>query len=617
MGAVFEEFERQLAGWRRRYSGRPQQEMILLCLVALEREEIVSVAYREALIERRLKSMPITAELRELVRHAVLWAWKDEEMHAIYIRGLILKLGSFPLRAQAFGRQLAGAIAGWASSVRQHLGWSQAPVSWALAALITGAGSVLGQVPLDVRRHLRYLPFRDFCLFNVDAEKTAWSCWKRMEELALDRPDIPPPLLEDLRRVQADEERHGRVFEIFAAAFDDQDRLVPGETPDILARKIGAVGEFFLPYARRGVAAAARHLGGGGQVRVLQGETTAEKQSLFRRLLEESGLGERLEERARAAGKPIAHLRVAIKAAFMMGYHRRDRSPITDPVLLEELARYLQAQGCREIVVVEARNLYDLFYRNRTVHSVAQYFGIVSPWFRVVDLSEEQVPHAYFRGMGQYTVGRTWKEAELRISFGKMRSHPTDLVDLTIGNLEGMGARCDEFLFAERQAQRVTAILTLMGEFPPHFALLDAYDSAADGLVGVMGSARPRTPRRLYAGSDPVAVDMVAARHMGMGDPRKSSLLRAACHWFGDPTGSTEVVGTDAPIAGWRGPYYNEWTTLLSLLAQPVYEFGSGRGALFVPEMDEEAFPPTRRASPLVRIGRRSLQALLGLRHGR
>ena len=38
-----------------------------------------------------------------------------------------------------------------------------------------------------------------------------------------------------------------------------------------------------------------------------------------------------------------------------------------------------------------------------------------------------------------------------------------------------------------------------------------------------------------------------------------------------------------------------KWTTLLSLIAYPVYEFGSGRGALFVPEMDMEAFPPLAR----------------------
>ena len=44
--------------------------------------------------------------------------------------------------------------------------------------------------------------------------------------------------------------------------------------------------------------------------------------------------------------------------------------------------------------------------------------------------------------------------------------------------------------------------MMLLDDFPPHFALLDAYDSAADGLMGVMGCPRPKVPRRLYAAAD-------------------------------------------------------------------------------------------------------------------
>jgi len=52
--------------------------MIRLCLLALEREEIVSVAYREERMVKRLQSMPIAQELRNIVHHALLWAWQDE-----------------------------------------------------------------------------------------------------------------------------------------------------------------------------------------------------------------------------------------------------------------------------------------------------------------------------------------------------------------------------------------------------------------------------------------------------------------------------------------------------------------------------------------------------------
>ena len=52
---------------------------------------------------------------------------------------------------------------------------------------------------------------------------------------------------------------------------------------------------------------------------------------------------------------------------------------------------------------------------------------------------------------------------------------------------------------------------------------------------------------------------------------------------------------------------------LLSFLAYPVYVFGSGRGSLFVPEMDEQAFPPLEPVPFHRRVLRAALRRLLGL----
>src|SRR3954451_23717180 len=154
LGVIYEQFERELAEWRRRDAGLPRREMVRLLLLALEREEIVSVGYREAMIARRMATMPIGPRLRELIQHALNWAWKDEEMHAIYLRGAILRLGGRTLRARAYLRQVAGAIAGWSSSVQQHVRWRQAPAARSLAGLIVAVGTLTGQVPRDVRKHL-------------------------------------------------------------------------------------------------------------------------------------------------------------------------------------------------------------------------------------------------------------------------------------------------------------------------------------------------------------------------------------------------------------------------------------------------------------------------------
>ncbi|MBV8606596.1 MAG: DUF362 domain-containing protein, partial [Singulisphaera sp.] len=453
-------------------------------------------------------------------------------------------------------------------------------------------------------------------LFNVDAELTARLCYDRMLELAPELPELPASVADDLRRVRDDEDRHAQIFTILAESLDDQDRLASGLTPEDVARRFGAVGEDFLPRHRR-LTATAHPLGAGGRVWVVEGKSPGEKRVCFRRLLDEAGLEQRLRDRERALGRPTGSLRVAIKPTFMLGYHRKDRSILTDPELLVELADRLHALKCADVAVVEAPNIYDRFYARRSVGEVARYFGLESPSYRLVDLSTEQVPHAYRRGLAQGTVGRTWKEADFRISFGKMRSHPVELAYLSVGNVEWIGARCDEYLFPERQAQRETAIMMLLDAFPPCFALLDAYDSAADGLVGVMGCPRPKAPHRLYAAPDALALDMVAARHMGVRDPRRSRILRAACHWFGDPAARIEVIGVDEPLADWRGPYHDDLSALLSLLAMPVYVWGSGRGALFVAEMDEEAFPPLKPEGKVLRLGRRAMRQLLGLRHPR
>ena len=613
MGAVFEQFQEELRVWQVKYAGRPRDELIGLCLLALEREELVSVGYREELMTARLRAMPLSPAVRELMRHALIWAWRDEEMHSIYIRGALLKYGGPVLRMRTFAQQMGGLLGGWAGSVRQHVPWSKAPFSRAGATFLTWLGALTGKVPEDVRKYLNYGPFREFCVFNVDAEKTASLCYERMIALAQEAPQLGRELAEDFVRVRDDEDRHAQIFEILANALDEQDQLVAGETEASLTEKIEDVGEYFLPRTLRKHTVVNSRIGSGGRVFVLEGKSAEEKCRMFRRLLEESGLEESLRQRAAALGKQTDELRIAIKPSFMLGYARKDRSIITDAELLQELAAFLRERGCGNAVLVESANIYDQFFGHRTVAEVAAYFGLNECGLPIIDASTDQVPHAYFRGMAQNTISRSWKEADFRISFGKMRSHPIEMAYLTIGNLEWMGGRCDEFLFVERQAHRETALMMLLDGFPPDFVLLDAYDQASDGLVGVMGCPRPPAPRRVYAGEDALAVDLVAARHMGVREPEQTNILRAACHWFGDPRERLELVGTNTNLPRWRGPYETEFSTLLSFVAYPVYVFGSGRGSLFVPEMDEQAFPPLRRVSFFERVLRAALRRLLGL----
>ncbi|MDA1053764.1 MAG: DUF362 domain-containing protein [Planctomycetota bacterium] len=610
---IYDEFTRELAQLSEQCKHDPRREIIRLFLLALEREEIVSIGYRESLMKRRLATMPLAEEVREVIRHALVWIWKDEEMHTIYIRGAILKIGGWRLRIQALLTQVAGGIGGWASSVMQHSRWTRAPLSRSIAAVVTWTGRMIGKVPKDVAKHLQYGPFRDFCKYNIDAERTAAMCWYRIAELSKSQPDLDETLRRDFRRVAEDEDRHEKLFALLVAALTDDDELIEGETVAGLVDKIRAVGEEFLPRLQRRVPEIENPLGSAQPVYVMQGDADTTKRALFRQLLDESQLAAAISRRAAFLGRPVSELNIAIKPTFMLGYDHQDPSPVTDPELIGALAEYVHQLGVSNIVVIEGRNIYDRFYRNRSVHDVAEYWGINSPSYQVVDSSDEQVAHDYRRGMAQYTIARSWRDADFRISFPKLRSHPIEMALLTVGNVEWVGGRCDEYLFLDRQADRSTAIMMLLDEFPPHFGIIDGFEDAPDGLVGVMGCRKPKQPRRFYAGADSLAVDTVALRHLGVEEPSDASVLRAAEHWFGGSSGRVEVIGVDTPIRGWRGPHSNDFRALLSVMAYPIYVMGSGRGALFVPKMDKQAFPFIEREGMMLKLTRGAIRRLLGL----
>jgi hypothetical protein len=238
---IYREFERQLAGWAVRYAGRPDRELVRLYLLALEREQGVTVAYSENVLGPRLGAMRVTSDVRGLFRHALLSVWKDEEMHATYVRGALLKLGSPLLSARTFLQQAAGAMGGWTVAVRQHRRWWEAPFARPTASLLVWAGRLTGRVPQAVRGHLGYCSVRDFCRYNVHTEGTAWLCWWRLTELSSRLPALSGEQVDEFRRIAEDEARHRRVFKILADALTDDDRLREGVTEERLSARIVSV----------------------------------------------------------------------------------------------------------------------------------------------------------------------------------------------------------------------------------------------------------------------------------------------------------------------------------------------------------------------------------------
>ncbi len=610
--SVAREFQRKLDAWAERYRGRPREELRELLLLALERERIVAVAYRDEVMRERLADVAMPEESRALLRQALAWAWRDEEMHATYTRGVLLRMGSARLRVATWLSHVAGAVAGWATAVLHHTSFSRAPLSTLIASGIVFLGRLGGKVPRPMREKLRRLSFREYCALQVDAEESAALGWRRIAQVAPAVPELPADAALWFQRMHADEDKHARVFRALLERLDERDTLLTAE--GTLASSVGHADQLFLPRALRAEPLRSHPVGQGGRVLVHESPPGESKDAALRKVVEAAGLGALLRARAEAVGRPVSSLRVVLRVSFMLGYHRDDRSNLTDPALVESLALWLREQGVGDVAVADAGNLYDRFFEGRSVHEVARYFGFTSPAYRVVDLEAEQLPHAYSRGMAQSTIARSWRDADVRLVFSKARSHPVDHAHLALATVQGVGARFDEFLFAERFTSRETALLMPLFDFPPHFALIDAFDHAADGLLGILGSRRPPTPRRLYAGADALAVDLVATRHLGVPEPLESPLLRTACDWFGDPRDALRIEGPDTPIPGFRTPYQTDLHALLGLLSIPVWQFASGRGAAFLPPMDTQAFPPRAGLGqgPFWRLYRALMRLLVG-----
>ena len=592
MGLIYDEFAKEMAALRRRYEGRPDLERRQLYAISLEREQLVAVAYDEEVLRPRLAALRVPDELRTIIGHALSWLWRDEEMHAVFIRGTLLA-GEDKLRApKAMAQQSLGIISGWTSSLKQHVAPANAPLAHGVASTLAGVATTIGKLSPSLRQEMKLRSFRQFCLFNVDAEQTAELCWRRLVDLAETEGDRKV-----FEHIAADEQNHLEIFQLFANALDDRDQLLPTVSVDEIVEGLRAVGEAYLPRKYR--TEFVGPLGSGARVVVNQGESLADKHAVLQQTLEQSGLAELITPGAT----------VAIKASFSLGYDKRDMSMVVDPEVVEQVAQFVRSHGATDVAVIEAPSLYDQFYDGRSVKELAAYFGYEGV-YRIVDAGEDQVAHEYPRGLGTNAISATWLSADVRISLPKLRAHCSEGAHLSIANLQGLSGRLEDFLFVEKYAHYPAGTVAVADAAPPSFALIDAYESAADGMFGVMACSTPKQPLRFYAGADALAVDCVAIRDLGVVDPNQSQILRTAFNWFGVDNSPVETIGVTEPIEGWRGPHRNEWSTMLSMAAYPIYVHGSGRGSLFLPQMDEKAFPPKSNNAALRKLRRFTSSAL-------
>jgi uncharacterized protein (DUF362 family) len=596
-GALLDEVRGLLARWRQEYAGRPDEEREQLWLLALEREQIVAVAYREEAVAGRVSALPISEPARALLRQTLVWIWKDEELHAEYLRGLLLHRGGLVPSLVVYGRVLQGALSGWVSSTENNLDPRTARFRTGAASALVFAASKTGQVPAALVPELRYQTFKKYCVLNVALEATAELAYHRLIELARD--DAERATFE---RIRADEQRHIDAFRFLADSLTDDDHLVPDVTADELVRGLGAVSEWFIPASMR--EARSRAFGSGGRVAVRGGVSDDEKGRAVRECLDAAALAEIV------AGKRT----VAMRVSFMLGYDRRARGNVNDPELVELVARYLREHGVDDVAVLEAPTIYGSYFEHRSVREVAGYFGFTSDQYRIVDIEADLRPCHFERGFVQRSISGTWLDADVRIVMSKLRTDPTEFAHLSLSTLEGSTGPIDETFYAGRQVDFRSATMMLLDVAPPDFAIVDGWAPVAHGPFGVMGCANPADVRCVYAGADALAVDTTVLADLGVADARKAPIVRRAVHWFGLATRPIDVDGFRPELGRQlRGSHASRTLRALGTASYPIYMSLSKHGELFVPAMDVDAFPPSRTPNLPTRAVRRAAQAAFGL----
>lgn len=596
MGAITDAVAVEIAERRERCAGDPDRELVEHLLLAVQRERIAAVGYDVERLGERLARAPLSAEARRIIHRAVTQIWIDENQHARYVLGVLLRQPAVLIQLGAHAEDLEGGVGGWMTAVLQHTTWTDAPILRLTAVVLGAAARLANRIPPSVESALVHAPLRDWCAFSADAEQSAVLSFGRMIELAQEAHGLalPEGFSAELSRMLADELAHELVFSALAAQLRPDDGLV-GSERDLVAALAVVEGWFTGPMGGAG----------GNVVAIARGD---DKLATFDRALADAKLLECLDARAQG---DRAGLSIAIKIDLMLAYHRDDRSSYVDPVLVEYLIDVLHGHGFRRITVCDAQNIYGRYYRNRSIDQIARYVGLhPSDRYQLVDLADEQVPHTFAHAMGVTSIGRTWRDAGARVSFAKLKTHPTAVGQLTVRNAGTVVPQDGELAFTDRLAEFSTVAAAVLHDFPICFGIVDGFEYAADGLAGVIADPTPRHPHVITAGADPIAVDIATMRLMGERAPSRTQDLRAAIELLGEP--AHRVIGDQTPFAEWDRADAGLLAKPLSTLAGPVYAALGQRGALFTAPVDADAFPPIGETAVLA-AARRAVRFLLGI----
>ena len=264
-------------------------------------------------------------------------------------------------------------------------------------------------------------------------------------------------------------------------------------------------------------------------VGVIRGE---DKITSFKQLLELTQFTKELDQVFKKSGKSKSDFKIIIKPNMMVYVNKnRHTAVVTDKEMVEHLVDHCIGMGFKDISVCEAQNDVGRMLQNHTVDFVSDKIGYrPNGRYKIVDLTLEleKYKYTYNSKKGKMkkwkdSVGRSWKEADFRISFSKCKTHEHDYMTLCLKNVYGCFPdpnKCCKY-HIRREIEDVTS--WSIRNFPVHFSFVDAW-IASDGFQGYK-IPYPQDLKMLFGGPDIVAVDMEVFKRAGL-DPAKSRFIK-------------------------------------------------------------------------------------------
>ncbi|MBC7779729.1 MAG: DUF362 domain-containing protein, partial [Proteobacteria bacterium] len=283
---------------------------------------------------------------------------------------------------------------------------------------------------------------------------------------------------------------------------------------------------------------------------VIAQQPGGEPLALLEQALQSAGFWQHIARAQRASGETRRGLRIVIKPD--LDFFAAHAPGGTEPALVEHLIDLLHDREYRNVAVAEGRNEPDGWLHNRDPMVVPELVGYQfhtakGRVYEIADLCSGLPEAGASNGSASCPISTHWSEAAFRINFAKNRTHEDCVFALCVHNLAGIAAGTDA---NARSRLRTTpdACLEILRRAPPHFNIIDAFDSGH-------GGAGHRAPRALathtfIASPDALLADWAGAAKMGA-DPYASPVNAAALRNIGLPA-RYEVIGDLAPYPLWR-----------------------------------------------------------------